>query len=298
MKYVPENISRGIGRAVLKSKKNSPHIFFAAGLVGIVGSTVLACRATLKLEKAFDEIEQDFHQVKTMGIESKQTGTEYAKREYYRDMGYVYSRTIVRFGILYGPAIVLGGASIAALTGSHIQLNNRNKALTSTLATVTSLFNEYRGRVRKELGEERELEIYHDVQEETITEDGRKKVVKVVKGTGFSPYARFFDETCVNWKKDAELNRFFLQCQENYANHMLRVRGHVMLNDVYDMLGLERSSAGAVCGWVYEGDGDGYIDFGLFGPESHRFINGLERSILLDFNVDGVIYQKIDKANK
>jgi hypothetical protein len=91
------------------------------------------------------------------------------------------------------------------------------------------------------------------------------------------------------------MNRLFVTCQQNYLNHVLQVRGHVFLNEAYDALGLERSTAGAVVGWVMGDNGDNYIDFGIFEAQNARFVNGSERSILLDFNVDGVIYDKIGR---
>lgn len=108
-----------------------------------------------------------------------------------------------------------------------------------------------------------------------------------------SPYARFFDEASANWVKDPEINHIFVQCQQNFANNLLIARGHLFLNEVYDMLGIDRSSAGQVVGWVISGDGDNFVDFGMFEAHSARFVNGYERSILLDFNVDGVVVDKI-----
>jgi hypothetical protein len=64
-------------------------------------------------------------------------------------------------------------------------------------------------------------------------------------------------------------------------------------------MGFERTSAGFVVGWVLDGNGDGYIDFGLSEARSSRFMNAEERSVILDFNVDGVVYDLIDqKAEK
>ena len=286
-------ITRSIGRSALKTKKNSPHIFFGLGLIGVVGSTVLACRATLKLEETLDEAKKDLDVVKALATKATSAKTEYSEQEYYKDLGYVYTKSVVKLAKLYGPAVAIGGVSIAALTGSHVQLTRRNTALTVTLAAVSKAYQEYRERVKEELGSSRELEIFSDIRKETTEIDGKKAIVKVAGLNGFSPYARFFDEYSSNWQKDPEMNRIFLQCQQNYANHMLKARGHVFLNDVYDSLGLERTQAGAVVGWIYDGDGDGYIDFGMFEVSNNRFINGLERSVLLDFNVDGVVYDKI-----
>lgn len=289
MKLIPQSVTRTIGRQILLSKKNSPHIFFVGGVAGIISSGFLACRATLKLEATLDEVKKDLDTVKALHDDPTE-GSKYPKQEHSKDLGYVYGKTAHHLGRLYGPSIVVGAVSIAALTGSHIQLTRRNTALTATLAAVSKAYDEYRVRVQDEIGKERELDIHRSVKEE---KNDKKELVKVVDPNGFSPYARIFDELTPNWQKDAELNRIFLQCQQNYANHKLRSRGHIFLNEIYDALGLERSRAGAVVGWVVDGEGDGFVDFGMFEANNSRFINNLERSIILDFNVDGVVYDKI-----
>jgi len=288
MKLIPNQVTQKIGRSILQTKKNSPHIFFALGVVGVVGSAVLACRSTLKLEEAVDEFKAEVQEVKEIGITE-----EHSEQEYYRDMGYVYGKSALRLAKLYGPPVIIGAASIALLAGSHAQLTRRNNALTITVATLAKAYDEYRERVRGEVGEDRELELYRGIETQKVEAGGKTEIVKVVNPSGVSPYARFFDEFSINWKKDPEMNRFFIQCQQNYANHLLNARGHVFLNEIYDMLGLERSQAGAVVGWVLDGEGDGYIDFGMFEVRNSRFVNQIERSILLDFNVDGVVYDKI-----
>lgn len=286
-------ITRSVGRKVLTTKKNSPHIFFAGGVVGVVGSAVLACRATLKLEDKLDDIRQDLWAAKAINA-NKQTDSEVDKTaEAYKYTGYVVVKSAVVFGKLYGPSVALGAVSIAALTGSHIQLTRRNAALSATLAVVTKAYEEYRVKIQDEIGKARELDIYRGITEKEIDVDGKKKKIKVIDPNGHSPYARFFDETSLNWRKDAEINRIFLECQQNYMNHLLRARGHVFLNEVYDSLGLERSQAGQVVGWIIDGDGDGFVDFGLYEVDNSRFINNIERSVLLDFNVDGQVYDKI-----
>lgn len=292
MKLLPESVTRGIGHNILIAKKNSPHIFFAGGIVGVVTSTVLACKATLQLEKMVDEVKEDLSSVKEMNNNVVTVdGEKRPEQEYYKDLMCVYSKSAMKIGRLYGPSIAIGVVSITALTGSHVQLTRRNTALTVTLAAVSKAFDEYRIRVQEEIGKERELELHRAIREETI--EGEKKPIKVTDPNGWSPYARMFDEVNVNWTKSPEYNRIFIQCQQNYMNDLLRARGHVFLNDVYDALGMERSSAGAVVGWVINGNGDNFVDFGLFEATSSKFINNMERSIILDFNVDGVIYDKI-----
>jgi hypothetical protein len=156
-------------------------------------------------------------------------------------------------------------------------------------ALVQQAYDEYRERVREELGEDRELEMYHGPK----TDPKNKELLELGDPNKRSPYSKIFDEYSNCWEKDPELNRLFVQCQQNYANNLLHARGHVFLNEVYDMLGIERTKAGAVVGWVIGHDGDNFVDFGIYDPDNSKFVNGYERSIVLDFNVDGVIYDKI-----
>lgn len=307
MYIVPNSLIKNVSRQVLVAKKNSPHIFFVAGVVGTVASTVLACRATLKLSATLDDIKEDIATVKDMhgAVNSEQmilvgSGEEKPKRfiysaeEWYKDEIYIYSKASLKIVKLYAPSVIIGIASIGALTGSHIQLVRRNTALMAAYAAIQQAFEEYRERVRYQYGEERELDIYHGATTEAIVNsEGDKIDRKIVDPNQHSMYARFFDEYSRNWQKDPEINRIFVQCQQNYANHLLRARGHVFLNEVYDMLGIDRSSAGQVVGWVINGEGDNYVSFGMFDAYNSAFLNGAERSILLDFNVDGVVYDKI-----
>lgn len=288
MKIVPKSITRGIGRGVLKTKKNSPHIFFGIGLVGSVVSTVLACKATLKLEEEVNEIQASVNSLKILAQENEANEKTYSERDYYKDLGYVYLKGAVKIGKLYGPSAIVGVTAIGCLTGSHVQLAKRNAALTVTLTALSKAFDDYRLKIQEEIGEDREKEIYRGLSAQKM--EGKKELVKVVDGDGFSIYARFFDSSNPNWTNSSEYNRIFIKAQQNYANHLLAARGHVFLNDVYDQLGFERTSAGAVVGWVKNGDGDNYIDFDL--DEAFGCLND-DMSYILDFNVDGVVYDKI-----
>lgn len=287
-----QNLTRKLGRAVLQTKKNSPHIFFAAGVIGVTGAAVLACQATLKLESTMEKIGGDVKTVKRHHENGKITD-----KEKDRLLALKYVRGGVALGKLYGPAIIVGGVSIGLLTGSHVQMTRRNSALTATVALLSKSLDDYRNRVRTELGNEKENELYRGITTEKTEVDGKKVKIKHVEGCGSSPYARIFSsQTSAEWHPNAELNRNFIQCQQNYANHKLHANGHVMLNDVYDMLGLDRSSAGAVVGWVLDGDGDNFIDFGMYQDlKNADSIFGTGFEVFLDFNVDGVVYELIDR---
>lgn len=290
MKFMPANLTQTVSRNAFTVKANSPHLFFGAGLVGMAVSTVLACRATLKLEATLDEIQKDLDNIKVMRTQVDDKGRNtYSLKQYQQDLLYVYTKATVKLGKLYAPAVIFGVVSTGLLAGSHVQLTRRNAALLGAYAALNEAYEHYRQRVREEIGDEKEREIYYDIRSKQL-ESG--ELVTTVDPTKHSIYARFFDEYSIHWEKDPELNKLFVQCQQNFANQLLLTKGHLFLNEVYDMLGIERSGAGQVVGWLV-GNGDSYVDFHIFDGFHNAFVNGHERSVLLDFNVDGVIYDKI-----
>jgi hypothetical protein len=304
MRIIPTSIATKFGRPLLHLQKTSPQIMFAGGVVAGLTSTVLACRATLKVSDVLAGAEELKLKAEMLhgNPELLPENEHYDEKAYAKDLTVIKVKTILTLTKLYAPAAGLAMVSVALLTGSHITLNKRNASLTAAYASIDQAFNKYRERVKDQLGEDvdREMRYGTRTDSETIEDkDGKKKVVKhtrVADGTP-SQYARFFDQLCPDFKKNAEYNMIFLKAQQNYANDMLQARGHVFLNEIYDMLGLERSSAGAVVGWVHGKGGDDYIDFGIFDDRTNErvrdFVNGRENAVLLDFNVDGVIYDKI-----
>jgi len=298
MKYIPNAASLRVGRQILLTQKHSPTILFVGGIVGVVATTVMASRATLKLEDTLADHASKLQIAKDLRASDN---PDYSEADYRQDMTILYSRAVVDVTKLYAPAVLVGAASIIALTGSHKILTSRNAALTAAYAALDKGFKEYRKRVIDTFGPDADDQLRYQVEERTAikeTPEGKKEVKVLRAGPdNISIYARFFDELCSSWSHTPEFNHLFLRCQQNYCNDLLRSRGHLFLNEVYDLLGIERSRAGAVVGWVISKDsGDNYVDFGIFdgnNPRARDFVNGREGSILLDFNVDGVIYDKI-----
>lgn len=291
MSLVPEVIGRQVARNALHLQKVSPGVLLGAGIVGMVGSTVLACRATLKVDTVMDEAKTKLDMAKNLDH------PQYSEKDRSRDITLIYFQTGVKTVRLYAPAIIVGVISIYALRSSHNILTRRNVALTAAYGALDKGFREYRGRVVEKYGEDQDRDFRYGTEKvEIVSPEGKKELVTRVSREVPSIYARFFDETSPSWNKEPEYNLVFLQCQQNHANDILRSRGHLFLNEVYKELGLEHSREGAVVGWVLSPEGDNFVDFGIFHGEEQvvrDFVNGHERSILLDFNVDGVIYDKI-----
>lgn len=296
-KIIPNALQRAAGNKNLWLRTNSPHILFGLGVVGVVGGAVLASRATLKLEPTLNKIQGDVDLVKAGVTEHPDYGTPELARDEQRALVLVYSRGTLDLAKLYGPAALSMAAGIACLTKSHTQLTARNNALIAAYSGLDQAFKKYRARVREEVGEEKEQDIYHGAIEQSRQIDGKDVIVKAIDVNNISPFARMFDEMSECWEKDPEVNMLYVRCQQGYFNDLLQNRGYVFLNEVYDRLGLERSQAGQWIGWRISGDpdhtGDNFIDFGIYDAYNARFVNGAERSILLDFNVDGVIIDKV-----
>lgn len=303
-------LTRKIHKVGFELKKHSPEILVTAGVVGTVATTVMACKATTKAGDILDEFNSnmdDINKVVEMGKE------EYTEDVMKKDIAIVYVQTGVKFAKLYAPSVVLGTLSITSILAGHNILRKRNVALAAAYATIDKSFKEYRGRVVERFGKELDHELRYNIKakefEEVQTDDkGKEKVVKntvqVSELNEISDYAKFFDEGCNGWTKDPEANLLFLKKQQTYANNRLKANGYLFLNEVYEMLGIPRTKAGQVVGWIYDEKnpvGDNYVDFGIYDTNKNTkwanankdFVNGYERSILLDFNVDGDILNNI-----
>lgn len=297
-------LTKRAGRAGLVLRKYSPEILMGTGVVGIVTSTVLACRATLKVDSVLIEAEEKKDKIEA--AKEKFGEEKYSEADYKKDLQIVKVQTGVEFVKLYAPAVTLGIVSIGCMLGAHGIMKKRNVALMAAYKLVEGSFKDYRRRVIEDLGAEKDLEyktgIKRDAVERTemaYTDDNGDKHEAVTKKFNtrdpnqYSEYARFYDEGCINWSKTPEHNMYFLKAQQNFVNDLLHSRGHVFLNEVYDVLGIPRSQAGSIVGWVLSKDSDNYIDFGIYDFLNGNFVNGYETNILLDFNVDGVIWDKI-----
>lgn len=294
---LPAALTRIAGSQSLTVQKNAPNLLFAAGIIGSVGATVLACRATLKLEGIVDETKKNLDLITGIDEREPEIAQSYSPDDRQHDTMIVYGRATVDIIKLYAPAVVVGGFSIAALTKSHNMLNDRVAALSAAYAALSAGYEKYRAKVIEKYGEEQDRE-FRQARDVVPLEGPDGKIIDqtVVSHDGTSPYAKFFDESSTNWTKNAEYNYAFLVAQQNWANDKLRAQGHLFLNEVYDSLGIPRTRAGSVVGWSFSGNGDNYVDFGIFDgdKQTRAFVNGLEGSVLLDFNVDGVILDFVE----
>lgn len=305
---IVNRMTRTINKAGFQLKKHSPEIMVVAGVLGVVVSGVAACKATTKLSGIMEEAKDNIDNIHYAVEHPEKLSEEYTVEDSKKDLALVYVQTGVKLVKLYAPSVILGAVSITSILKSHDILRKRNVALAAAYATVDKGFKEYRGRVIERFGKELDKELKYNIKakeiEEIVTDEkGKEKTVKktvqVIDPNVESEYARFFDDGCIGWEKDAEHNLYTLRCVQNYANDKLKSQGYLFLNDVYEMLGIPRTRAGQVVGWIYdEGrpNGDNYVDLGIYNVNNEKardFVNGRERTILIDPNVDGPILDLI-----
>ena len=304
-------VTRSLHKVGFKLKKHSPEILVVTGVIGIVTSTVMACKATTKVNDIVTESKKTIdkiHDCVGKGLHTSD-GEEYTQEVANKDLAIVYTQTAWKFVKLYGPSVLIGAASIGCMVGSNRILRKRNVALAAALTTVEKSFKDYRGRVIDRFGKDLDRELRFgikakEIKEKVIDENGNEttvtKTVEVVDpNTAHSLYSIVFCEGNTGWTKNAELNKAFLIQQQNWANDKLRLRGYLTLNEVYEMVGAPTTAYGQIAGWVYTEDssvGDNFVDFGIFDVTNEKacdFVNGRERSIILDFNCIGNILEYI-----
>lgn len=299
---IMKSVNGVTSKAVMKLKKHSPEILVVAGIAGTVVSAVLACKATTKVAEILDETKGTLDTIHE-GMETGAiNGQEYTNEDGKKDTVVVYAQTGMKLAKLYGPAIILGTLSITSILASNNILRKRNVALGAAYAAIDKSFKEYRGWVIERFGEQVDTELKYgikakkfeeiEVDPETGKEKKVKKTVMVADPNLQSDYAVYFDSKSRNYETNPDYNRMFLKAQQAFANDKLQTRGHLFLNEVLDDLDLPRTPAGQIVGWTKDGP-DGYVNFRIVEVERETEDGRHEPALLLDFNVEGNIWEKM-----
>lgn len=290
-------------KAIMKIKKRSPEILIVVGVVGTVASAVIACKATTKVNKIIDDAKDDIDKVHVATENCvTEAGETYSAEDSKKDLAIIYAQTGVKLAKLYAPAVILGTFSIASILASNNILRKRNVALGAAYAAIDKSFKDYRGRVIERFGEQVDTELKYgikakkfeevEVDPETGKEKKVKKTVMVADPNLQSDYAVYFDNKSRNYETNQDYNYMFLKAQQQFANDKLQTRGHLFLNEVLDDLDLPRTSAGQIVGWTKDGP-DGYVNFRIVEVDRETEDGRHEPSLLLDFNVEGNIWDKM-----
>ena len=310
---------KGFGRnCKMKLIKHSPELCLIFGVAGVVGGTVLACHATLKVKDKIDTRDEKINAIKeryTETLEVDENGdttvSVYDNKDCKREITKVHVMTALDIAKDYAPAVISTGVGIGLLCGGHHTLNKRYVAMTAAYTGLQKTFNDYRSNVRLRFGDDVDKELLYGVVNVTVT-DPETKEEKTLPCTDISKYGQIdadtrilFDEVSPFWTKDPEENRNFIELTLYNLNNKLEQRGKesgkhavLFLNEALDKFGLPRTPAGQYLGWYYDPDVTHKIDAGLYSSYSvnegsDRFLNGVEPSIWLSFNVDGNVLDRV-----
>ena len=291
------NLSAFFKNPVKTVKANAPEIMLAAGVGLVVYGTVKACQATRHLDEILDN-----HKAAMIEIHEDDT---FDPPEIRREITRQYAMTAWEMFKLYAPAAAVGTLGVCLIFKGHGILKQRYVAVVSAYKLLEKSYDVYRKRVTDELGEKMDRHFRLGTVEEEFevtetTKSGKeKKVKKSVTSIDpnfqeYSPYARIFDEFSTEWRDDASLNKAYILQIQQYANDYLTAHGRLFLNDVYKWLGFKQTKIGQVAGWVKDDTkGDSFVDFGIQDvirraadgdPVARMWVDGIEPSILLDFN--------------
>ena len=313
-------VTRTASKYGYKLKKASPTIMIVGAAIGGVTATVLACKATIKAQdilKEHNAAVESIHAAKDQienGELQLEEGESYTEKEFKKDITTAYIQTGLKLAKVYAPAVGLGAASLGCMFGSHHIMSKRNASLTAAYIALDQAFNEYKTRVGDRFGSRVQEELEHnikavEIESKNTNEQGVEEAIKEYTDVAMahtSPYTCIFDETVDTWQPDNMLNRNYLFLMEQAANKRLRTQGHLFLNDVLSSIGTHggvtmKTPEGQIVGWIYDPNDptrQNHVDFGVTsyveGNDAlNSFISGGERSVMLRFNCDGPIIDKI-----
>ena len=293
------------GKALLKCKKNSPELLLVGGIACGVAAVVTAVIATKKIysDEELIEIEED---IEGLEAELKEEKDKNIRKDIRKDAARAWRRKIFRLTRLFALPVGLTILSIVLRIGLHGVLKTRYLAAAAAYTALDSSFRDYRQRIRDIAGEEAEQRFFDGIDEVEVTttdENGNveKKTVNkqksgIVKRN--SPYEFDWNKMTAPFRAttDSAHNFADLHAAQQWANDMLHARGYLFLNEVLEELDLKATPAGQLVGWLTNGDGDGYVDFGISEYYTDDFsdtLNGNVPNHHLNFNCDGIIYEKI-----
>lgn len=302
-----------MGRTGLKLKKHSPDILFVGGMGLTIGGVIVACKATPKCTALLQKHKENMAEVdacRKLAIEHPEEN-EYTVADQKKDT-WLFRRDLA-IGMIKTYAL-----PAAMITGGLVCIGKSNRIFKKRYLGAAAAFaadhkelKAIKDRIFKEMGPDRGRAFLYgakdidfvDIQTEQLDEDGNpitvtkpmNDVIDADTFSGVSQYAKYFDKKCKAWDPSPTHSLAYLKQVQSSLTDILLTRGHLFLNEVYDALGMPHTSDGAIVGWV-KGMGDDFVDFGVYNANlavNRDFVNGYENICLLDFNVDGIIYDLI-----
>lgn len=221
-------------------KKNGSTILTCMGVTGVVGTAIMAVKAT---PKALELIED-------------------AKKEKGEDLTKL--QTIVVAAPAYIPSALIGVGTIACIIGSNVLNKRQQAALTSAYIMLNRSYNDYKAKLVELYGKDTDDKIQQELMKEKIdVEPPYISSGAVIYGsTGLekicnSEKALFYDTISERYFESTILDVY---AAEYYLSRNFIIMGCATPNDFYDLLGIPQIPDGDVIGWSME-DGHCWLDF-------------------------------------
>lgn len=214
-------IEKLVYKTVKVLQRNSATILTGASCLGLVGTAVLAIKATPKAIEIIDELKRE----KTLEI--KKTDIALATWK------------------CYIPTALVGGTTLACIIGSNVLNKQTQTSLYGAYALLEQSYKNYRKSAGNVFGEDADKKIRMDAAHEAyIYANGT--MIYDPSTDDSSELMLFFDEYSVRYFTStmaAVLNAQY------HANRMLILQGELCLNTYYKCLGLDLLECGDIIGW-------------------------------------------------
>ena len=343
---LPGKLTRTLGKLWLKSKHISPEICTVTGIACGVGAIVLVGVKTFKNK---DTIVADTDSIRAIKYETKEetvtvfgdneahneVKTSLVKRESLTDeqKKQLWARRI-DFGkdilkIYWVPGLLAVG-SVGMIWGGRTMLRKELSAVTAAYATLLESYRQYREKVAKVIGSDKEQELangYYIAKNRDAEEEEFKSKPVIDKEENLSQYGFWFDEGDFDketqtwtWRNDvfnhgkpssAKIaNRLkVVELQDKYT-FKLRTIGYAWLEDLALEFGIDPDEAKKFhdVGWVYKEGSENRVELGVLESVWQLNVNRgfcddrcSQQVCFINPNVDGYIgyirsdFKKYDK---
>lgn len=253
-----------VNKAAKGFSKHSPLILTVGGVVGLGATAVLSYKARHKVEAIVEDVEakrkdeERIEELRTELARADETVLDEIQTElaFLEENAEVINKGVVArdlAGALALP-VTVGIASICSIALSWYIMNNRLLTVSGALATATAEHVYYKNRVAKRYGEEVADELSIPVRDEkrmvTNEKTGKESEKEVpVREEMTSLEGEWFDQSSEYTVDDHSYNVAFVNSVKDKLENQFTRNGSLLLNQVYDALGLPRTKSGALMGW-------------------------------------------------
>lgn len=297
-----------VAKAGLKLKKESPLILTIAGGVGLLATAYLAYKSAPKVEKIVTEMEtrqadialyersrlimmfpEQAHVSSTPEIGEAESAFAYFNQNpHLLDFNRAeYMRRIVGAVALPVCTAVLSVTSIAM---SYKIMNGRVGTLTSVVSALTAEAAKKNERMKEVLSEEDYKAVMAPVEKTTVETTDGKVVEGDAKRANHDFSCAWYSDSSEFVKDDHQYNMTNISTAERKIDEIMGRKGFILLNQVYDVLGLERTKEGMLMGWD-QGD---FFSFGIDIVNTVDQAGDFFPEILIKWPIPHYIYEDVD----